>query len=46
MDHPVLDRQYRDDTAVDTINRQSFAAGVEALLDYCESRASKPGAGG
>lgn len=46
VDHPVLDRLYRDDNAVDTINRKSFASGIEALLDYCEGRAAKPGARG
>lgn len=40
VDHPVLDRHYPDDHAVDVVNRKAFAASIEALLDYCESRAS------
>jgi len=40
VDHPVLDRQYPDDASVETINRKAFAASIEALLDYCEARAS------
>lgn len=40
VDHPVLDRHYPDDATVDVVNRKAFAASIEALLDYCESRAS------
>ena len=41
VDHPVLDRSYPNDKAVEQINNKAAEAALEALLDYCEALAAK-----
>jgi hypothetical protein len=41
IDRLVLDQNLPDTETVERINREAFAAGLEALVDYCETLAEK-----
>jgi len=40
LDDPDIDRSTPTNESVDALNRAAFEAATEALLDYCEARAS------